>query len=324
MTHPDAFGLVRFAMDTVLGPVERLGAVMPGDDERVLDLRLALAAQLARTGDTQAGQIACVRIPDRLEQLIAAGASAMDAVRAAVAHGRGLDRAAPPWLGRDTLRLMVPLTPGKIIGMGRNYLEHQRESAMPPPDDYPRGFVKVASTLTAPGADVPHPATTSQLDYEVELSIVIGAPGIDIPEDGAMAHVFGYTILNDVSARDWQLDERTKGNHVLGKNFPGLGPLGPCVVPREFLPDAGDLAIALRVNGQTRQSARTSDMMYSIPQMIAHWSRMGLEPGDLIATGTPGGVALGRKPPDPTAFLKPGDVVEAEIEGIGILRNRIV
>jgi acylpyruvate hydrolase len=314
------FGLVRFAVDTPFGPVERLGALIAGD--RIVDLRTAYKAHLvAAEDDPQAAGIAAVRIPDDLIAFIRGGVRSMQAAKAAVAFA-----ADTPTLtfDRARVRLLAPLTPGKMVGLGRNYMEHARESSLGATEDFPRGFVKVSSTLVAPDADIPYPTSTKQFDYEVELAVVIGKPGRNIAPEAAMAHVFGYTIFNDLSARDWQMEERKAGNHLLGKNLDGLGPLGPSVIPSEFLPDPMNLRLCLRVNGETRQDARTSDMIYDIAHTIAHWSHMTLEPGDLLATGTPAGVAMGRKPPDPAAYLKRGDVVEAEVEGIGVLRNRIV
>jgi acylpyruvate hydrolase len=326
------FKLVSYSVDTPFGSVARLGAIL--NDDRVLDLRAALWAHLqTKEGDPQAADIAAVRIPDSMLDFVRGGAPALAAAKAAVQFAEEHPDDETIILGEETLqlwfpasscRLLVPVKPGKMVCAGRNYLKHQAESAMPAPDDFPRGFIKVGSTLVGPGADILYPEATRKLDYEVELAVIIGKPGRDIPPEKAYEHVFGYTIFNDVSARDWQFEERKKGNHLLGKNLDATGPLGPAIVPKEFIPDPMKLDVALRVNGATRQASNTRFMMFDIPTLIAHWSKMTLEPGDMIATGTPEGVASGRKPEDPAFYLKPGDEIEAEVEAIGVLRNRIV
>ena len=306
--------LVTYAVQTPFGTVRRLGSLLDGGD--VVDLRASFERVLGERGDSQAAAIAAVRIPDTMLAFINGGDPCVAAADAALT---ALDRVVIP---AAALRLEVPLLPGKIVCMGRNYWEHAAESAMPVPDDFPRGFVKVNSTLAAPGAEIPYPWATEAFDYESELAIVIGKRGCDIAEADAYGHIFGYTILNDLSARDWQYAERTKGNHLLGKNLDGLGPLGPAIVLRRDLPDPMNLRVRLRVNGELRQDGSTRQMIHDIPRTIAHWSRMTLEPGDVISTGTPEGVA-GLSVQPATAYLQPGDVIEAEVEGVGILRNTI-
>lgn len=326
------FKLVSYLVDTPFGSVARLGAIL--SDDRVLDLRTALRAHLQlNEGDPQAANIADVRIPDSMLDFIRGGAAALaaakDAVQFAEEHSGDEkivlgDETLQLWFPAGSVRLLVPIKPGKMVCAGRNYLKHQAESEMPAPDDFPRGFVKVGSTLVGPSADIPYPEATRKLDYEVELAVIIGKPGRDITPEKAYEHVFGYTIFNDVSARDWQFEERKKGNHLLGKNLDATGPLGPAIVPKEFIPDPMKLDVSLRVNGVARQASNTRFMMFDIPALIAHWSKMTLEPGDMIATGTPEGVASGRKPEDPEFYLQPGDEIEAEVEGIGVLRNRVI
>lgn len=209
--------------------------------------------------------------------------------------------------------------PPKFICVGLNYLEHAKEGGHPPPT-YPSFFARYDRSLVPHGGAVIRPKASAQLDYECELTIVIGKGGRHIPEARALDHVFGYTIFNDVSVRDFQ---RKTTQWLAGKNFDGTGPLGPYVVTADALPrGATPLRIATRVNGKTMQESHTSDMIFSVARTIALLSEiMTLEPGDLIATGTPQGVAHARTPP---AWMKAGDVVEVEIEGIGILRNPIV
>ena len=306
--------LVTYLAQTPFGRVQRLGSLL--DDGSVVDLRASFERVLRADGDPQAAAIAAVRIPDSMMELIVGGAPCIEAADAALS---AVDRVVVP---SSAVTLAPPLLPGKILCMGRNYWEHAAESAMPVPDDFPRGFVKVNSTLAAAGAEIPYPWATEKFDYESELAMVIGKHGSGIEEEDAYDYVFGYTILNDLSARDWQYAERTKGNHLLGKNLDGTGPLGPAIILKRDLPDPMNLRVTLRVNGELRQDGSTRQMIHDIPRTIAHWSRMTLEPGDLISTGTPEGVA-GLSVQPATAYLKPGDVVEAEVEGVGILRNTI-
>ena len=185
---------------------------------------------------------------------------------------------------------------------------------------YPSFFLRVPTSLVAAGAPVIRPKCSDQLDYECELTIVIGKGGRHIPEAKALDHVFGYTLFNDVSVRDFQ---RKTSQWTPGKNFDGTGPLGPWIVTSDELPPgAAGLRIMTRVNGETMQDSNTSDMIFSTAKTIAYLTEfMTLEPGDIIATGTPSGVAHARKPP---AWMKAGDKVEVEVEKIGVLANPIV
>jgi len=227
-----------------------------------------------------------------------------------------------PAAARLPLASVVPAlpfpAPRKFICVGLNYALHAKEGGHEIPT-YPSFFLRVPTSLVAAEAPVIRPHCSIQLDYECELTIVIGKGGRHIAEAQALDHVFGYTIFNDVSVRDFQ---RKTSQWMPGKNFDATGPLGPVVVTADALPaGASGLAIMTRVNGATMQSSNTSDMIFSTARTIALLSEfMTLEPGDVIATGTPSGVAHARKPP---AWMKAGDVVEVEIEGIGVLRNTI-
>lgn len=287
--------LVTYLAQTPFGDVQRLGSLLA--DGSVVDLRASFENVLRADGDPQAAAIAAVRIPDTMLALILGGAPCIAAADAALAApGRVVVPAA-------SATLAPPLLPGKILCMGRNYREHAAESEMPVPDDFPRGFVKVNSTLAAAGAEIPYPWATEKFDYEAELAIVIGKRGSAIKPEDAYDYIFGYTILNDLSARDWQYAERSKGNHLLGKNLDGTGPLGPAIVLKRDLPDPMNLRVTLRVNGELRQDGSTRQMIHDIPSTIAHWSRMTLEPGDVISSGTPEGVA-GLSAQPATAYLK--------------------
>jgi 2-keto-4-pentenoate hydratase/2-oxohepta-3-ene-1,7-dioic acid hydratase in catechol pathway len=220
----------------------------------------------------------------------------------------------------DRMRFLSPIPrPGRnIFCVGRNYIEHAKERGAEVPT-IPVFFTKPPTAVVGHEAPVIHWPGTQNLDYEVELAVVIGRRGRDIPRSRAYDHVFGYTILNDITARDLQ---KKHTQWFKGKSLDTFAPMGPVIVPKSSLPNPHALRIALRVNGEIRQAATTADMVFRIDELIEVLSAgMTLEPGDILATGTPSGVAAGFDPP---RWLKVGDVVEAEVEGIGVLRNRIV
>jgi 2-keto-4-pentenoate hydratase/2-oxohepta-3-ene-1,7-dioic acid hydratase in catechol pathway len=181
-------------------------------------------------------------------------------------------------------------------------------------------FTKATTAVTGPFADIPFDASVStEIDWEVELGVVIGKAGKNIPRDKAFEHVFGYTVINDVSARDIQNSHG--GQFFKGKSLDGACPMGPWIVTRDEVPNPHALPLRCRVNGVVKQDSNTSDFIFNIPALIEWLSKgMTLLPGDVIATGTPSGVGFARTPPE---FLKPGDVVECEVEGIGTIRNRV-
>jgi len=209
--------------------------------------------------------------------------------------------------------------PGKIICIGLNYALHAKEGNNPIPD-YPAIFLRAATTLVAPGAAMIRPKASDKFDYEAELAIVIGKRCRNVTEAQALDCVGGYSCFNEGSVRDFQRKSTQWG---AGKNFDGTGAFGPEIVtPDELPPGADNLRIMTRLNGETMQDSTTGDMIFKVATIIATLSViMTLEPGDIIATGTPSGVGYARKPP---RFLTPGDTVEVEIEGIGVLRNSIV
>jgi acylpyruvate hydrolase len=219
-----------------------------------------------------------------------------------------------------SVELLPPVPrPGKVFCLGLNYAAHAAEGGSEVPE-HPTVFVRVITSLVAPGAPVIRPRVSDRLDYEVELAVVIGRRCHDVAEGEALASVFGYTILNDVSVRDYQ---RRTSQWTLGKNFDGTGPMGPMIVTADELPPgARGLAIRTRLNGELLQNGNTADMVFPVPRIVSLLSEvMTLEPGDVIATGTPSGVGHARRPP---LWMKPGDVVACEIEGIGTLSNPIV
>jgi acylpyruvate hydrolase len=254
-------------------------------------------------------------LPKDLKSLIAGGPRALTAAKAAATKAPASAR-----LNLDSVKAALPIDPpGKIICVGLNYALHAKEGGHEIPT-YPSFFLRVPTSLVAAGKPVIRPKASAQLDYECELTIVIGQRGRHIPEAKALDHVFGYTLFNDVSVRDFQ---RKTSQWTPGKNFDGTGPLGPWVVTADELPaGASGLRITTRVNGETMQDSNTSDMIFSTARIVALLSEfMTLEPGDVIATGTPSGVAHARKPP---TWMRAGDKVEVEVEKIGILANPIV
>lgn len=221
----------------------------------------------------------------------------------------------------------IPRTRRNVFCVGWNYAAHFKEG-MPirgdgSPQDVPEApsfFSKNPATIVGPDAPVPHPAPHSdQLDWEVELAVVIGRGGRDIAEADALAHVLGYSVANDVSVRDHQ--RRHGGQWFKGKNFDGHLPFGPWIVTADEIPDPHALRITSRVNGVTKQDSSTGHMVFRVGRIVAELSAgLTLEAGDVIITGTPEGVGMARTPPE---FLRPGDRMEMEIEGIGVLRNEV-
>jgi 2-keto-4-pentenoate hydratase/2-oxohepta-3-ene-1,7-dioic acid hydratase in catechol pathway len=216
-----------------------------------------------------------------------------------------------------SLRLLTPVRPAKIIAVGRNYREHAAEESAALPTA-PLLFAKFPSSLVGDGAAIAwSSALTAEVDYEAELAVVIGRRARNVPIDEALDHVLGYSCLNDVSARDLQVSD---GQWTRAKSLDTFCPMGPWVVTADAIPDPGALRVRCRVNGEQRQDASTAELVHGVAELIAYCSRQfTLEPGDVIATGTPGGVGAFREPP---LFLADGDTVEVEIERVGILTNR--
>jgi 2-keto-4-pentenoate hydratase/2-oxohepta-3-ene-1,7-dioic acid hydratase in catechol pathway len=268
-----------------------------------------------RLGVVQGEEVVAVAgagVPEDLAGVIAGGQAALAAVEAAAASGERLKLA-------DVTPALPLAHPGKFICVGLNYALHAKEGGHDIPT-YPSFFPRYSTSLVPAGGNVIRPKSSVTLDYECELAFIIGKGGRHISEADALDHVFGYTLFNDVSVREYQ---RKTSQWTPGKNFDGTGPFGPVVVtPDELPPGASGLRITTRVNGETMQDSNTEDMIFTVANIIATLSEfMTLEPGDVVATGTPSGVAHARKPP---AWMKAGDVVEVEVEKIGVLRNPVV
>jgi 2-keto-4-pentenoate hydratase/2-oxohepta-3-ene-1,7-dioic acid hydratase in catechol pathway len=249
--------------------------------------------------------------PGSLDTLIRRGRTALEAAAEVLKKGIAIDL--------DRIVLLPPLsTPGKIICVGLNYVDHSIESGFTPPD-YPTFFARFTSSLVGAGEPITRPRVSDQLDYEGEMVAVIGVGGRHIAEDDALEHVVGYSIFNDASVRDYQ---KKSPQWTIGKNFDGTGAFGPWLVTDDELPLGGKgLRIQTRLNGTVVQDASTDDMMFGVAKLISILSEaMTLSPGDIIVSGTPAGVGMARTP---ALFMKNGDVCEVEIEGIGLLRNKI-
>jgi 2-keto-4-pentenoate hydratase/2-oxohepta-3-ene-1,7-dioic acid hydratase in catechol pathway len=279
------------------GGQKMLGALRPGGDDEVVELT----------------EFADMR------SLIDAGDDGLAHARLALSSSRSKSRRLAD------IELLAPLEQprGNVIAIGRNYQKHAEETAHldghePSP---PTVFTKAITSLTEPFADIViDPSVSDKLDWEVELAILIGKGGVNIKRDRARDHVFGYTVLNDVTARDIQ--STWGGQYFKGKSLDRSCPTGPWVVTKDEIEDPQALHLFLRVNGTVKQDGNTGDMIYPVDAIIEWVSKgMTLLPGAIIASGTPDGVGFARTPPE---FLKPGDVMETEVEGIGTLQNRIV
>ncbi len=246
-----------------------------------------------------------------LDMLVRGGMAALQAAGTTLANVESVALA--------DMELLAPLrAPGKIICIGLNYADHSKESGFDTPG-YPAIFSRYASSLMGAGAPMLRPKVSEQLDYEGELAVVIGKAGRHIPKESALEHVLGYAVFNDGSVRDYQFKS---AQWTMGKNFDATGAFGPTLVTADELPaGAKGLKLHTRLNGQVVQEANIDDMIFDVATLISLLSvAHRLEPGDVIVSGTPAGVGLARKPP---LWMKPGDVCEVEIEGVGLLRTPI-
>lgn len=302
----------------------RVGAL---EDDWIIDLTRAARAHYAAKGRPRPGARACALLPPSMPRVLAGGDEALDLAREVAAGIRGalggpgaraLERDGVVWRSGE-VRLLPPVpAPPKILCVGRNYAEHAREGGSAPPE-IPIYFGRFPHSLLGPGEPYVLPSVSEQVDYEGELAAVIGRRGRDIPESRALDYVAGYTLFNDISIRDFQ---RRTTQWMIGKNFDRSGPLGPALVTRDEVPDPQSLTLTVDVSGERLQEAGTSTMIFSVAYLIADVSRaMTLEPGDIIATGTPSGVGFARKPP---RWLRAGDTVRVSITKMGVLETPVV
>ncbi|WP_223427661.1 fumarylacetoacetate hydrolase family protein [Tateyamaria pelophila] len=286
-------------------------------DGRMLDIAKA-------TGGLSGQDAEALRF-ETMQQLVEAGPAAQDRLRDVVAEAEAGQHSEAVIPAGAPLMAPIPVPRKNVFCVGRNYAEHIAEGDRAQKQkvgvtEYPVFFTKPPTSIVAPDGDVLiFPSVSESIDYEVELAVIIGKAGRNIAKADAFDHVFGYTILNDITARDIQ--RRHGGQYFKGKGLDGSCPLGPVIVTADAISDPHALSIGLTVNGEQRQDGKTSDMIFDIPTLIASLSEgLTLEPGDIIATGTPSGVGYAMEPPK---FLKDGDTVICEVSEIGTLRNTV-
>jgi 2-keto-4-pentenoate hydratase/2-oxohepta-3-ene-1,7-dioic acid hydratase in catechol pathway len=315
---------------------ERVGLLIDG---YVVDANYAYASFLMDEGghdQDEAQRIADERTPPIMIQLLRIGQVGLQAAKetleyvkrqtfqqAKITGPRG--EVATYQLSSVHLKAPIP-KPGKIIHTAGNFLEHAKEGAESGwefPMPHWISFLKSSSSVIGPNDDIIYPPYTKMLDHEIELAIVIGKRGKYIKKDNAFDFIAGYTVFNDITARDIQREEMKSGLLNFGKNLDTFAPFGPCLVPTGEIGDVHNLRIECRVNGDVRQSSNTNHLSVSIPEIVEHYSWATLQPGDIITTGTVSGVAAFRKDAE-KYFLKPGDLLESEIENIGTMKNKIV
>lgn len=310
---------------TFVGGHERRLGVVLGD--QVVDVTLAYAALLARRGRPRASAMAEALVPPNLVVLLRGGEPSMEALREAVAFAeQGLKAGGLAGIhGERTsyrmadVRIKAPLQdPRKIVCIGLNYADHAAEGGREIPKT-PVTFGKWSDAIIGPGDPIVIPKTSPMIDYEGELAFIMGRRAKYVKEEEAFDYVAGYTIFHDVSAREFQ---RADPQTMRGKALEGFAPMGPALVLKDEVPDPQALDIETRLNGQVMQQSNTRHFIFTIPFLIAFITRsLTLEPGDVVATGTPAGVGFARTPP---VWLKPGDVVQITIERLGTLENPVI
>ncbi len=305
---------------------EGIGAL--DDSGHVIDLHRAYARYLIEAeGNPSGADLAPVALGRDMGEFLKGGEKSLHAARKALEFValHAAESNTGVVLRREQIRLKAPVPrPGALISAGKNFSDHVSEMSSKKGPVAPVAFLKLPGTVIGPEDDIPYPPEVKNLDYEVELAVIIGKPCVDVSEEEALSYVAGYAAFNDISGRDVIRAENKTGIHLMGKSFPGFAPMGPYLVTADEIPDPQNLKLGLRVNGEIRQDSSLGYMIFKIRTMISYWSQMGLHPGDVLTTGTPRGVAAGRKPDQTPWWLKPGDLVEAEVEKIGCLRNRIV
>ena len=297
--------------------VTRIGAI---EDGKVIDLHAAFEKKLESEGKLRFKQIAEAYVPTDMNGFLQGGKESLDYAKEAVAFALKHETYKGKQLvfSKEDVKVEAPVpSPGKMICVGHNYREHILEMGREIPP-YPVVFAKFANTVIGPEDDIPHYPISDQLDYEAEFAFVIGKRARNVSQAEALDYVAGYTIVNDVTYRDLQ---RRTLQWLQGKTVDGSAPMGPWLVTTDELSDPSGLEVVLTVNGEERQRSNTRNLVFSVQYLVEFLSGlMTLEPGDVILTGTPGGVGVAR---DPQVFLKDGDVVRIEIDGIGALENKV-
>lgn len=297
--------------------VTRIGAI---EDGKVIDLHAAFEKKLESEGKLRFKQIAEAYVPADMNGFLQGGKESLDYAKEAVAFALKHEKYKGKQLvfSKEDVKVEAPVpSPGKMICVGHNYREHILEMGREIPP-YPVVFAKFANTVIGPEDDIPHYPISDQLDYEAEFAFVIGKRARNVSQAEALDYVAGYTIVNDVTYRDLQ---RRTLQWLQGKTVDGSAPMGPWLVTTDELSDPSGLEVVLTVNGEERQRSNTKNLVFSVQYLVEFLSGlMTLEPGDVILTGTPGGVGVAR---DPKVFLKDGDVVRIEIDGIGALENKV-
>ncbi|WP_163536283.1 fumarylacetoacetate hydrolase family protein [Gracilibacillus sp. YIM 98692] len=297
----------------------RLGAITDGN--KVIDLNFAYQAQLQSEGKYRYKEIAEAFIPSEMKTFLQGGKESMDLAKHAVEYALKHANSFPHKLvyNKDAIKIEAPLnSPEKMVCVGHNYREHILEMGRELPTN-PVLFAKFPNTIIGPEDDIPYYPISEQLDYEAEFAFIVGKQAWNVSEQEALEYVAGYTIVNDVTYRDIQ---RRTLQWLQGKAVEGSAPMGPWIVTSDELTDPSGLEVVLTVNGEERQHSNTKNLVFTVQKLVAFLSKlMKLEPGDVVLTGTPGGVGAAR---DPQVFLKDGDVVNITVNGVGTLENKVV
>ncbi len=297
--------------------ISRIGAIV---DEKVVDLNLAYQAQLESEGKIRAKQIAEAFVPSDMTGFLQGGKESLELAKKAIdfAFSNQKEDGYKLVHNVEDVKVEAPVpAPGKMVCVGHNYREHilEMKREIPP---FPVVFAKFANTVVGPQDDIPFYPVSDKLDYEAEFAFVIGKQARNVSQADALDYVAGYTIINDVTYRDIQ--QRTL-QWLQGKTVEGSAPMGPWLITTDELTDPSGLEVVLTVNGEERQRSNTANLVFTVQYLVEFLSNlMTLEPGDVILTGTPGGVGVAR---NPQVFLKDGDVVRIEIDKIGVLENRV-
>ncbi len=288
------------------------------ENGKLIDLHAAFKTKLASEGNLRAAQIAEAHIPKDMNGFLQGGTESMNLAKEAIDYAFMKNHKEKLVFEEGEVKIEAPVpSPGKIICVGHNYREHILEMKRELPA-FPVIFAKFANTVVGPQDDIPFYPISEQLDYEAEFAFVIGKRARNVSEEDALQYVAGYTIVNDITYRDIQ---RRTIQWLQGKTVEGSAPMGPWLITSDELTNPSGLEIVLTVNGEKRQQSNTANLVFSVQYLVSFLSSlMTLEPGDVILTGTPGGVGVAR---NPQVFLKDGDIIRIEIDGVGVLENKV-